>query len=602
MMMSPSSFATTLLQLHLGLGFVLGGLGITAASSQALAKQLTALSWEATLRAAAKAVGPVPLLATAALLQAQVTAPDILTFVGLLVSSTAVCLNVFLTLLGEITANARADDPSSGAPRAFKAERVLNACRAFGQTLLIFGAMPASVQLASAACFVRLALAMQAFSAASRTLPLPSGNAAVAAIEAAEPAAALAPVFAAVALLDRGFVDGSSLVVLSMQPALYGLVYTILVLTTHLLLGGGETEEEESSQKTFAELDQKVSSQAEPLRAVSAAVLHLSMAVGFARMALVTFSVKLSVGGFSIQWGDPSTSTAVMLSALILGVPILEYAAAKLGMEVSEGEAAGAEATGNGAAVTRNPTAVDYLKALVAPAQPLLLALLASKMMMLQEEDDVDMDLGALDRVSFMVAAPFRYGFVLAATAVWLQVVAFLVWSLGGHDVGSTSEPPFDVTGTLQWAAAKGPAKRLGEAVHGATHALLEGGLLLGCIGLGPVTWVIGGFSALLFLHLAAPPQARTAAQGVAKAVGAALLASGGSWFTGLEAILEKRRQAQSAAADRKAAEIAKALVGEIPKSARSAGTAMQQHEQKAAGGGGGGGSLGKKASKGKKK
>merc|ERR1719436_1923426 len=95
------------------------------------------------------------------------------------------------------------------------------------------------------------------------------------------------------------------------------------------------------------------------------------------------------------------------------------------------------------------------------------------------EEADMDM----IDRVSLLAAAPFRYGLVLAAAAAWLQVAAYVVYVVGHSGADGLAEPPFDGTGTLCWEANAGLSKQVADFVAWITHAFLEGGLLLGCIG-----------------------------------------------------------------------------------------------------------------------
>lgn len=564
--------AAALLQVQLGIGFVLGALGIVVTSSQAVKKQLAGSPWEATLRAAAKAVSPVPLLVSSALLQAQ-AAPDALASVGFMVSSTAVALGAFLAVVDPIM-GAQEEEAT---PRFLKANRVLNGCRAFGQVLLVFAALPEGTQLLCASCLVRAALAVQAVGAAAGVLCLASGGAVAEVLVELEPVAALAPVLAALALLDSSAWGPGGLTVLLSQPALFGVAHMALVVGVHFL--GGSVEDSDRPELDLRFSAQEAGKQAEPVRIANAALLHLTIVLGLARVLVGTYGMEVTLGGIILQWGDPLAATAAALSALILGVYIVEYVLAAYNAEdppvaKSNGlHQEGSEAAEEPTQPERSRAAIDYLKAIVTPAHALLLAILAARMM--NSTSDADLDI--MDRVSLVAVAPFRYGFVLAAVAVWLQVASFLVFAICHSDAEHMVEPPFHVTGTLQWQAKGALTNKLAEAVQWVTHALLEGGLLLGCVGLGPTTWFLGAISSMGFLYLAAPPEARLAADTTAKAMGSAALACGGSWFSGLEALLEQRRQTQLAAAALRAAAVAAALEQESAPKGKAAAAAKGQ-------------------------
>lgn len=561
--MSDLGSVSVLLQVQLGLGFVLGGLGIAVGASEAFAKQLAGSPWEATLRSAAKAVNAVPVLAAFALIQVQGATPDILTSVGLLVCSAAISLGTFLAILGPIV----------GAQGFPKASRILSSCCAFGQVSLVFGAAPTGMQLLCATGLVRAALVVQALGAVASAVSLRPG--AVAEVLAdLEPAVSFAPVLAGLALVDHAAWGPAGAILLPLQPAIYGGVYAGIVLFVRVTLGSraAASRGPEFGLRLTSGSEGHAGKQVEAVGLANAAALYLATAAGIIRVLAGSLSIEASMTGISIGWSDLLLLAAVKLVALILGVYAIDFAlACTSGQEEEEEEAEEPPAEGdpiNGIIAVdrpvmqaprgRKPTIMDHLKALIAPAHTLLLALLAARLGV----SDLS-QYGDRDAVTSVAMAPFHYGFTLAAAAVGLQVIALLLFALAHSDMEHVPEPPFDVTGTLKWETKGTLPSRLGGGLRWVTLVLLESGLLLGCLGLGPIWWLLGGFTTVGVLYALAPPEARERAHGAAKVAGAALLACGGSSFSGVEAFLERRRQEREAAAAQRAAAVGEALAAE---------------------------------------
>mmetsp|Transcript_131937 Transcript_131937/g.329064 ORF Transcript_131937/g.329064 Transcript_131937/m.329064 type:complete len:593 (-) Transcript_131937:171-1949(-) len=556
--MADSSFfsslgsASALLQVQLGLGLVLGAVGIAVSSSPDLRKHMDGATWESTLRAAAKAASPALLLTVFALIQAHAASPDILTSAGLLVSGAAVTLSAFIAVLGPIRGSSA---PEEDGPAPFvTASRVLSSIQAFGQFVLIFGTLPSGSQLLCASLFVRLALTVQTVRAVSRALLLGASPVSKA-LRDMEPVLTLAPFLGGLALLDAMSWGPSGIMLTLLQPVVYCTLLVVMIAFVRLSLGAGIDSFGGPDLAFTFQLEGAVGSTVEAARAAIVFAIYAAMIFSLGRVLHGTFAVEMSMSGFSVQWGDPLASAAAKMSLLAIVTHFADFALGVLGSEEEHAQAANGALPINGVEVSgasapahlRDLTVTDYAKAVVTPAHTLLLGLVAARMSL----PDPDKS-GALN----VAAMPFSYGFVLASMGVMMQVVLLIFFGIAHADESHASQPCFDTTGTVQWSVKSQVLGKIVEGFRLATVFLLEGGLLLGCIGLGPVPLAVGGFSTASALYLLSPAEARETGLMVVKVCTRSLGSS-------IETILEKQRQAQEAAAARKAAAVAKALEAE---------------------------------------
>lgn len=518
--------AVVLLQANLGVGLLLGALGVAVSSSHEVRSQLEGKPWEATLRSAAKAVSPAPLLIAYALVQVRAAPADMLASTGLLVSGASVFLSTFLAILG----------PVLGA-RFATASRVLHVIRAFGQMLMVFGRMPAGVELFCASLFIRAALAARSASAVSCALSLGSD-----ASEDVEQVVAMAPLIGAIALLDNMAWGPSGVMAVPFQASLLCTVLLGLVVAVRFGMGGSVTSAGRHAMDVQFE-----DGLFEGIRSKLVALIFVVLAFSVCRVFVGTFGIQVSTSSISIAWGDLLTASAAKVALLIVGTYIVSFVPAGPldeaeeetdgippinGMEVANGVS---KTHGKGLGM------LDYMKAIVAPAEVLVLALIAAQMGSQQETS-----LGAL---------PFKYGFILAALGVGLQIVSLLAFATANAGKKG-AEPCFDTTGTIQWAAEDGT---LMFGLRSLTLLCLECGLLLGCLGLGATPMVVGFVTSTGALFVLSPAETRQTGIKVATLIW-------GSFTGGVEAIIEQQRAAQEAAAARRAAAVARTLEAEAEK------------------------------------
>jgi len=162
-----------------------------------------------------------------------------------------------------------------------------------------------------------------------------------------------------------------------------------------------------------------------------------------------------------------------------------------------------------------------------------------------------------------LLGVPLRYGFCLAACAVWLQVFTLLTFSASSTE-DQHQEPPFDSTGTVAWESqTKGFAKIL-RSIRLITHLLLVAGLALGVMGLGFLPLVLMGCTMLPMLYFLMPLEARHCSRELL-GLGVSSMKSCTDYFRSfVESYLMQRRLAMEAAAARKAEEKVRAMEAEL--------------------------------------
>jgi len=518
-------YASTLLQIHLGVGLALVGVGSALNQIPGLRKQLEGISWEAVLKTVAAAAGAAPLLATFALTQAVGAPSDVLTWAGLLVSTTALmlgALHVFLCPcfgLGIPEVNARTGDISAASlvdgarlgGRFAALARMISSLRAFGEALLVLGALPAGAQLLCASVLMRAALALHSISGLSNALAL--GVPAAARVDA-ERVVSAAPLIGSLALMDCVAWGSWSVLLAPAHPILYCAFANLLQVGLALAARTSPNGAVEEPERAEFDLQGSLSSAVDPLRRITVMGLYTAMGTSVVRIIMGTFGVAVSASGFSIQWGDPLFAGAAKMATLLLVVYGAEFALSagkpKTPVLATNGCDGGHEGAEHHVA-ERAPGAMHYLKATVVPVQSLVLAMIAAYLS--AQQAPKDRTLG----VAFAAAtAPFKFGFLMAAMGVGLQVVMLLLFLAGQGS--APAPPPLDHTGTLQWQPEGEVALKVMAGARQATILLLEGGLLLGWIGLGLPLWLALSLALGPVIYLLLPAEARQVARGVAAA------------------------------------------------------------------------------------
>mmetsp|Transcript_46985 Transcript_46985/g.135355 ORF Transcript_46985/g.135355 Transcript_46985/m.135355 type:complete len:592 (+) Transcript_46985:66-1841(+) len=547
--------ASALLQAPLGVGIFLTGIGIGISSDAEVRKSLAGVPWESTLRGAARAAGQMPLLAAFALVQASGAAQDMFTSLGLAAAGTVAFLSTLLALL-DLDAE--------------RASRALSAIGAFGGALLVFAAWPSGTQLLCASALLRAAVGVQAASAVARALKIGAGPT-TEVLADLDVISGLAPALAGVALIDNSMWGAGTITTLPMQPSIFVLALLALVALARAALGARVI----GTELVFKlKVDGSTDKAWEPLRFAMCALVYLSMAAAFVRIALGTFRVEVSTSGFAIHWSEPLAAASVKLMALIFGIYAAELMVPALKSEAEtteepdtadppiNGMEMPSSSTAHGLGFGEPLPAIHYFKALAAPASVLLLAMVAMRMS--TENAASDDDESSFPLFSMLLGMPFKYGFSLAGAGVILQVLTLAVYMIGKGGEGCT-EPPVDTTGTLMWQPHGGVAQKVASSVRFATLTLLAGGLILGCLGLGASTFILQGLVAAVAWYLKSSAEARQKANDVI-AVGTSAM------FSSVGEFLERRRLEQEAAAARRAAAVAKDLVAETASSKPAGG------------------------------
>lgn len=171
--------------------------------------------------------------------------------------------------------------------------------------------------------------------------------------------------------------------------------------------------------------------------------------------------------------------------------------------------------------------------------------------------------LSSWDMVVEMASLSLGYGFMLAAAAVGLQVLMFLIFALWHFDTVPAPEPPFDGTGTLQWQLEGTTACKVTAGIRWATILLLEVGLLSGLLGMGVLLWLVIGFTVGPCFYFLVPQQARQHVHGLLGIIGNVPLSCVRAVTNQMDAYMVRRRKAQEASIAQKTAENVEKLEAE---------------------------------------
>jgi len=297
---------------------------------------------------------------------------------------------------------------------------------------------------------------------------------------------------------------------------------------------------------------------------------------------LGTYELSVSQSGINIQWGEPAIATAIVLAKLILLNHVLEFFAPEAaeatspdvaaeatnhnhneeheaGEDLTDGNAEAAEPASVPQAASASQAGVsESMKIITSRAPGIILGLVA-----LQMGSAETSSVGLLNRFLTAFSVPFRVGFPLCAAAMVVQVFMLLAFAAYHCEVAPRPEPPLDATGTLQWE----PESETGRKVVGNIRAIvlleLQGGLVLGVLGLGLLPLIIIKLAFLVIVYPCMPKQGKS---NVLEAIGWKIFffkSCLGAIGTQLEAHFAERRRISEAAAAQQASEEADRLAAE---------------------------------------
>jgi len=322
-----------------------------------------------------------------------------------------------------------------------------------------------------------------------------SSNPLMVAQKDAEKLLGLAPMVATIALLDLAAWGSTSVFGALVQPMPYCtlacLMQANLAFLVHLCFGrdaDGDTGRAEFDLGVAPE-DQRIPS-IERFRRLTVAMLYGALFASAIRLLAGTFTVEASSARFAVYWNDPLFATACLLAVASCFVYVVEY----ITLQMSEPAHAplSDETMTNGADHGAKHTVMDDVKAIVVPTQGLALALVAASM--------TTANYGRLNMIdSIFATLPFRYGFIITAFAVGLQVALLLTFTISNTDNMASPHPVFDGAGTLQWEVAARFRRVVGT--------LLVGGLAIGWTSLGVSLWLLVCVPIGPFVFLFMPPE-----------------------------------------------------------------------------------------------
>lgn len=545
-------FASKLLQVNLGVGLITAACSAAATSCPSSGKTL------AQLRRAAEISSPALLLAVFALIQARGAAVDLLSWAGLFASTVSVVLGTVVSALwpvlgaGAIETNGNADvDADLHSYGASRGARAVSSLRALGQTSLIVSCMPASLQLSCASVLVRLALLSDTLGALAHAMAInPNTSRLLAAQQDAERMLTLAPVLGALALLDHIAWGSASPLSAPVQPILYCTVACLILVNLVFLmrkcLDFGVVDSARSAEFDicFVGADNGASLHVEPFRQLTVLILYAALFLSGCRVVTGFFTLEVSTAGFAISWAEPFVATAALLSGLSTAVYLGDYVSAQLFEQPTDNE---------------QVRIMEKMKAITMPTQGVTMALIATHVTTTSyiKLDPLDAMLSSL---------PLKYGFLLTAAAVFLQVMFLVVFAVCS---GGTT-PTFDGIGTVQWDAGPKSENKAAMWLQVTVVALLEGGLLLGVASLGVSLWLLVCIPVFPFVILFMPPEFCQGLWITLRFCVSAVMKILGTMWSWLDSFMTQRRLAQEASSAQQATEKAAQLEAEMAAQVRA--------------------------------
>lgn len=547
-------FAATAMQVHLGVGLVLMFTATAVRSGTPLKSVLEGSCWETSLRAAAQASSSVPLMVAHALIQVRGGALDKHSWVGLLAATTAIVLGSAVVLVGPLFAAGSKNGIVNGAKngvtngnsngnhqptlaKTLACARMMAVLRGAGLAALPFGGLPGGVQLQCATILVRLALLVHAGGAFAVAVGLQGSTAEL--LADLEKITGLAPMVSCLTLLDHITQGPGEVMDAMMQPVVYcvfaSLVQVVLVFLVKGCLSGsmGSNPAAEFDMGFALDTAEKsaLTPQLERIRRAVSVALYAAAGVVLFFLLQTSFKTSMSTKGFSVEWGEsPLLATASLLQTLIFAVYGIEFLALRLAGQPKQDATNGVKA---------GPGVMSHVKAIVSPAQSLVLALILLASFV---------DSGK--RPSVLSLLP-RYGFVGAAVGVALQVISLGLFTMAHANDYPPKEPQFDCSGTLEEGSLGGS---LGSA---ASVVLLQGGIAVGLVGLGFTHWLLVAGPIKLVIFFMLPKAAKDAVFETLGAFCNTLMDYLGNTFSFVGDYLDQRRATLEASKAKQAAELA---------------------------------------------
>jgi hypothetical protein len=556
-------FASVLVQASLGIKFGMAAISTAVCSSSTIRQKMDKYNWQTLLSALNQALAHAPLLAVFGLIQARGKSSDVVSFFGLGVACTSMFIQVLIVILvpafgAEVPEVDRFTGDiitlSLGQSKWVVPAKMLSCMRALAEIGLIFGSTPASLQLFCASAFVRLSFAVFGIGSLGAALGLPSLGSFSEARADAEHIVSVAPILGGLALLDHIAWGSDSLLAAPLQPVVYCTLFAMaqvaLIFVVRMALEAGVNLASKRALYFSFNLEEGMESRVCVVRQMTMSGFCLGLAMGIVRVVVGIFGVQVALSGITVTWREPLVACGTLMLAVHFAVLCMEYFVGKMADEVAKIENAPVEASASDEKPEISVTFVpdipsetgEYLKALV-------LAFVAVHTALPPPVDYDVIDPDPFDFVVNFAVAPFRYGFLLAAVGVCLQVATLAFFSMSPP----TSAAVVDCTGTMHWDKDSNTGTTGATFVQYTTLVFLELGLFLGCIGMGGYIWAPVFFVIVPLIMLLLPSESRQALFDVLSISTCIMGYFGSSVFAKLEAFYLSRRLASEAAASRRA-------------------------------------------------
>lgn len=557
-------YACTLLQLHLGMGLVTGSITWAVGSNERVRAQLAGVEWQAVLKAWASAARPAALLVAFALIQVRAEAIGIISIVGLFLAGISTFLGTYLIVFVSICGGEVPDVKEGSGALLSKLfvpglAKILNIIRAIGLLLLLAATLPEGTQLIIASGIIRSAIAAEVFSVLASAVGLEESLFAEVAADSAS-AMDIAPLVAALAVLDELSWAETSLLALPLQPMLYvagGLASQVaLIIVLHFGCGGGLKGG--CAACTMVGV----------INRLARVGICLGLVLSIFRIMATTFECHLTMTGINIQWGELAIATALALCNLSLLGQIAQIAESdspdqSQAVNVANGtddhsEKEHAESTIRSDEHQALAGVSEPVKIITSRATGMILGLVALQMGAAETS-------GNSARAFFSAAfsGTWKIGFPLCALAMVLQLFLLVAFSISHIDEVPARDAVLDGTGTVEWEVQGKTGRKLFESCRSTAILLSQGGLSLGVLSLGVLPWIIVSLILLFVVFPMLPKQGKANAMNGLGWFFFFLRGCLGSLGAKVEAYLDEKRKKAEDEEARAARMAAEALAGE---------------------------------------
>jgi hypothetical protein len=545
-------YVTALLQLHLGLGFVIAIVSYAVGVSTELRERLSAVPWHGAIKAVEAAAAPLLLLSAYALVQLQAQAMSFLHVVALIVAGSSVLgVTLFTALVpicggdvpevdavsGDVT-EAGEESPQS-LPKFTRFLRFLSVVKALGQLLLLSASFPGveHSHLVCASALARLALFAEAVGAISLALGFKDGvvtptcSDVVKVLRSTTLVSGLA-IMADIGIskhmangTDMGMVSGS-IWALPFQPIFYCAVglYSLVGITLVLDIScGGRCLAGSAADKRVATIEY-----------AGKGVLVIGLLTSIVWIAMDTFDVRVQPKwtGLSVEWGEPLVAIAVTIASLAFLAELVDFFFYRTSDEASpaiEGKATCEKRSAfSGIA--------EEMETITSRASCLILALLATHITVARCPAE------SLDAYLMALTSPLRLGFLLCSVVILMQIVLLVAFRFSSRD--SESDAIMDATGTIMCDSAKHISQ------------LLAVGLGMSIMSMGVSVCAVVGVVIIGLVYLFLPQQGKATIIEALGWIATGLKSCFGVIGRRVDEFLEQRRKIAEAKAAERAAQL----------------------------------------------